>query len=1187
MKIKKVSMVGFKSFPEKLDIPFPLGLSAIVGPNGCGKSNIVDAIRWAMGEQSAKLLRGRQMEDVIFNGTVEHKPLGMAEVSLLFENGNSSFPPQFVHESEISITRRLYRSGESEYLVNNVPCRLKDIQEIFMDTGLGNRAYSIIGQGQIGSIVEQKPEETRAMLEEAAGITKYKRKKEESERKIDGAGQNLQRVEDILGEVEKQMRSLKRQAAKAKRFKGLGEEIQGLELILNAHAYQELKEESGTRMKSTEAFLQEEAVRSAEVSRIQAGVETLNLQMEEKDQEIAELRDSFLHTKEKVSRKESALEALAAEKRMQVEMEKRLEKDRQDLDRRLEELKKEKALLLEKIGQVKQAATRLEEEIALTEARAKSRQELLKQIKAAYEEARNRVQAGVSKEMSLSQESGYLNKRIGEITDSRSRLEKELSEIRQKLENLALAGKRKSEVREALTKKLLEISADVAREQQICQELDQMRKNLETQLRSLEGALHLDKTKLAGLRSLAENFEGFKIGVRTVMKAEDLRVRREGRIKGLVADIIQVEPNLEHALEAALGEKLQYVIVESQKDGKEAIEYLRARAKGRSSFIPLSELDGKVENGGGIGLPLLKDMVKVGEEYKPIVEMLLGATALAEDLDEAVSVWSSNGKRSCLVTREGDMIDCSGIISGGKAPQSTHGIFARKREMGDLEQAVSVQEKEVKLLQGKLEKIIMDKEELEGKLLGLVEEKGDCQDKINELDKANFQLGHEMDQLDRFIQRISEDLGRRDKEESKHREDLIRISSELIRSKEKREQEEVYFREKANELQGSEEEFERFRNELARLKMDHSLAREEQRGLNREVERIENFAEEARGTFRRIEEDIAGAREKHKGCTKKEEDLRDEMKGVYAQLQGAEDVLNRADQNRNILRNEIREEDKKAEIARNALEAVKEKIHRAKMEHSEITFKMESLAEMVREKYNLNLHHIYSAHLKEDLALADARERLDHVKRLRERLGEVNLTAIREHEALRERYTFITTQRQDLLDSIHSLQEAIRKINKTSLEKFTETFQQVDEKLKVVFPILFNGGTAGLKLVDESKPLESGVLVEVQPPGKKVSHMGLLSGGEKALVAMALIFAIYLIKPSPFLLLDEVDAPLDEANIDRFNDLLREIRKYSQIILVTHNRRSMEIVDRLFGVTMEKQGVSKMVTVSLEGFQVH
>ena len=349
MKIKKVSMVGFKSFLDRLDIMFPVGLSAIVGPNGCGKSNIVDAIRWAMGEQSAKILRGRQMEDVIFNGSEQSKPLGMAEVSILFENGNGSFPHQFAHEAEMSITRRLYRSGESEYLINSVPCRLKDIQEMFMDTGLGNRAYSIIGQGKITSIVEQKPEETRTMIEEAAGITKYKKKVEESQRKMELTQANLQRVEDVLGEVERQMRSLKRQAAKARRYKAVGQEIQRLELILNAHAYLELKEESGKKTKSTGDLVQEEIARSTGFSSIEAKIETMNLELEEKDREINRLRQAYLLCKEKVSKKESSLESIGAEKRMQVEMEKRLEKEREDLGRRLIELEQEKKILLERI----------------------------------------------------------------------------------------------------------------------------------------------------------------------------------------------------------------------------------------------------------------------------------------------------------------------------------------------------------------------------------------------------------------------------------------------------------------------------------------------------------------------------------------------------------------------------------------------------------------------------------------------------------------------------------------------------------------------------------------------------------------------------------------------------------------------------------------------------------------------
>jgi len=1187
MKIKRVSMLGFKSFVDKLEIAFPLGLSAIVGPNGCGKSNIVDAIRWAMGEQSARLLRGRQMEDVIFNGTLDHKPLGMAEVSIQFENGDGSFPPQFSHAAELAVTRRLFRSGESEYLINNVPCRLKDIQEIFMDTGLGNRAYSIIGQGQITTIIEQKPEETRAMIEEAAGITKYKKKVDESQRKIEATQANLQRVEDILGEVEKQMRSLKRQSAKAKRYKAIGQEIQRLELILNAHAYQELKEESSERMKSAEALAQQEIGQSTEHSRIQAGIESMNLELEEKDRAIGSLREIYLRAKEKVSKKEAMVEAMAAEKRMQTEIEKRLEKDREDLSGRLEELEKERALLLERIEEVKAKAISTEEEISLVEARAKNRQELLKQIKEVFEQARARVQSGMTKEASLAQESGFLARRIGEITDSRMRLEKEREEVRAKMETLLHAAERKHEVRDALGEKLREIEADVSREEQRCHDLEQIRRHLESDLKNAETALSVDESRLASLRSLLENFEGYKVGVRTIMKAEDLEAKREGRIKGLVADVIQADPKYEQALEAVLGDKLQYILVDKLKDGQQAVEYLKVRAKGKSSFVPVADLIGDGDVGSSNGFPLLREFVKSPEPYKPVVDVLLGDAALVEDLDQALSAWGEHGKSQCLVTLEGDMVDRSGILTGGKQTQSYSGILARKRERKELEAAVAGHGKKLQEIRGKLDEGLREKEERESILATLKEEKLDSQDKVNELDKANFQLSHELDQMERLSQRISDELDQRDKEQNRHKETLTRVESELVVWKEKRASEEAFFQQKEVELRESEEEFESFRNELARLRMNHSLSKEEQRGFTREVERIDDFVREAQETFRRIEGDIVAAREGQEDCVKKEEAFRDELKGFYAQLGQAEDAVNAADLDRNQFKNLIREEEKKAEVVRVELDALKEKIHTAKMEQSEIGFKMDGLVELTRQKYDLHLPDIYREYLGEDMSEAEVREKLEHQKKLKGRLGEVNLTAIQEHEALKERYTFITTQRQDLLDSIASLHEAIRKINKTCLERFMQTFQQVDEKLKTVFPILFNGGTANLKLVDDVKPLESGVLVEVQPPGKKLSHMALLSGGEKALVAMALIFAIYLIKPSPFLLLDEVDAPLDEANIDRFNDLLREIRKYSQIILVTHNRRSMEIVDRLYGVTMERQGVSKIVTVSLEGFQVH
>ena len=1185
MKIKKVSIVGFKSFLDRLDIMFPIGLSAIVGPNGCGKSNIVDAIRWAMGEQSAKILRGRQMEDVIFNGSEQSKPLGMAEVSILFENGNGSFPHQFVHETEMSITRRLYRSGESEYLINSVPCRLKDIQEMFMDTGLGNRAYSIIGQGKITSIVEQKPEETRTMIEEAAGITKYKKKVEESQRKMELTQANLQRVEDVLGEVERQMRSLRRQAAKARRYKAVGQEIQRLELILNAHAYLELKEESGKKTKSTEDLLQEEIGRSTAFSSIEAKIETMNLELEEKDREINRLRQVYLLCKEKVSKKESSLESVGAEKRMQVEMEKRLEKEREDLGRRLIELEQEKKILLDRIETIKRSAASLEDEVSLSEGRAESRHEFLKQVKEAFEEARERVTSGISQERSLAQESGFLNTRIGEITDSRSRLEREREDVSAKMENIIEASDRKSEVREALVQKLGDIEGDISTEQQACNELDQIRKKAEADLKSVEADLTMNQARFASLRTLVENFEGYQVGVRTIMKANDLEARREGRVKGLVADIIQVDPAYEQAVEAILGDKLQYIIVETQRDGKEAIEYLKANAKGRSSFVPIHDLKKKEDSGNHNGFPLLRELVKVPDGYKPLMNALLGNAAFVADLNQAIAAWVANGKDRSLVTPEGDVVDRDGILSGGKLAHSSHGILARKREMKQLEEKVATQGKAAERLRGKLQNLIEEKENREETLRTLLEEKEKCQEKINQLDKANFQLSHELDQLEKLVDRINRELEQKDKEQGRHKEALKKIESDLLLCKEKRGKEEAYLKQKEIELKESEEEFERFRNELARLKMEHSLSREEQKGLSREVDRIDAFVRDAQGTFKRIEGEIIAAQEKFEQCGIQEEKMRETLEALQEEMRLAEETMNRADQSRHQFKNQIREEEKKSGALRSDLEVLKEKIHTAKMEQSEIGFKVANLVQMVKEKYDLNLESVHGDYVEGEYSPAEIKEKLDHRKKIRERLGEVNLTAIQEHEALKERFAFITTQRQDLLDSIESLNEAIRKINKTSLDRFTETFTAVDEKLKMVFPILFNGGKAGLRLTDETKPLESGVLVEVQPPGKRLSHMGLLSGGEKALVAMALIFAIYLIKPSPFLLLDEVDAPLDEANIDRFNDLLREIRKYSQIILVTHNRRSMEIVDRLYGVTMEKQGISKIVSVNLEGFR--
>ncbi len=1182
MKIKKLYMRGFKSFMDRLEISFPFGISGIVGPNGCGKSNIVDAIRWCMGEQSPKQLRGRRMEDVIFAGAGNFKPLGMAEVSILLENGNGTFPPAFAQNTELSVTRRLYRSGESEYLINRVPCRLKDIQEIFMDTGLGNKAYSIIGQGQISSMIEQKPEETRVMLEEAAGVTKYRRKVEASQRKIELTEANLQRVEDILGEVQRQIRALKRQASKAKRYNNICENIKSLELTLYANNYHQLKEESGDKLRSTEDLVQQEIAKSTEFSKHHARIETMDLELEEKDAELSNRRKIHFDLGEKVHRKETGLESLKNEIKIQEELEGRLKGEQEEIKNRLTGLKGERANLERNIEKMKEHFLELEGEISLREKRLTARRELLKGINEDFEKARAELSSGANKEVGLNHESGYLNKTLNQITDSQSRLEKEINDINAKIENIVRASERKSLAREATAERLHEIESSIRQQDINSEELEEMRKRIEVEFKSAESELNVCQSRFSSLKALTENFEGYKIGVRTIMKATDLIPRQEGHIIGLVTDVIQVDSRYEQAVEAVLADRLQYIIVESQEDGKQAVEYLKDKARGRGSFVSLNDLSTNGGNKKGHPqFPPLLDFVTVPEKYMPLVNTLLENTVVAKDLETALSAWKENEMGLCFVTIDGDIVDRRGVVSGGKLAKSSLGLLTRKREMAVLKEKSSLYLKKTDDLKLKLENINVEIQDKKESHETLIEDKWSCQEEINEFDKMLFRLGQELDQLEKLSQRISSDLDRKSIEQSNHKKELSRVEEELNQRNMKRQEEEEYFRKKEVELKESQEEFDQFRDELAKIKADYRIFKEEQRSLAREMEMKADYADDSLKRLRKIEEDISMGHRRRDDCQERREVLNGELGELYEKLKRAEDALTRADHEREVFHDGIKEEESKAEQLRGEVEALKDEINRSKMEHSEIRFKMNNLEEMAKEKFNLNLPDVCEQYMDKDFSATEVEERLENQKQLRQRLGEVNLTAIKEHEALKERYDFIRNQREDLINSIESLRIAIKKINRTSLEKFIKTFQEVDKKLKEIFPILFNGGTAGLKLTDETRPLESGVLVEVQPPGKRLSHMGLLSGGEKALAGMALIFAIYMIKPSPFCLLDEVDAPLDEANIDRFNKLLEEIKKASQIIMVTHSRRTMEIVDRLYGITMEKAGVSKTVSVDI------
>ncbi|MDZ7696424.1 MAG: hypothetical protein U5R49_05675 [Deltaproteobacteria bacterium] len=616
-------------------------------------------------------------------GPATKSRLAWPKVSLQFENGDGSFPSAFAQDTELSVTRRLYRSGESEYLINKVPCRLKDIQEVFMDTGLGNRSYSIIGQGQIGSIIEQKPEETRIMLEEAAGITKYRKKVAASERKIEMTQANLQRVEDILSEVETRMRSLKRQAGKARRFKTISKEIQDLELILYANTYQQLMTDSDEKLNIREALEQEEIARSTEISRLRAGIEAMDLKLQDKDEGLAACRQDYQRLRDRVHKKEAGIDALNGEMGMLNEMKARLETEREEIRLRLRELETERDTLEGQKVDTKEKARDLEKEIDLREERMKARRGLLREIKEAFEAARTELSEGRNRETGLDQKSGYLNRLLGQITDARSRLEKEREDVRAKSEKFNAASERKSAVREATASRLGDLQVAIEEVNGKLSELQDKKESIETDLKSAERALNMANSRLSSLTALMENFEGYTLGVRTIMKAKDFEPRQQGRILGILADVIQVDSRYERAVEAALGEKLQYVIVESMADGEAAVGYLKEKQKGMGSFAPVKELKSAASpRPQGLDLPSLFDVVSVPERHGPLMRTLLKDIYIADDLSQAISQHTSiqalsdtNGCGPAFVTLDGELVDPHGVISGGRLSQGSRGFW--------------------------------------------------------------------------------------------------------------------------------------------------------------------------------------------------------------------------------------------------------------------------------------------------------------------------------------------------------------------------------------------------------------------------------------------------------------------------------------------------------------------------------
>jgi chromosome segregation protein len=1186
MKLRRLEISGFKSFADRAVFSFDDGVTGVVGPNGCGKSNVVDAIRWAMGEQSAKHLRGRAMEDVIFAGSESRPATGMAEVSLTFQNDGRLVPPQYAGFAEITVTRRLFRNGESEYEINKAACRLLDITELFLGTGVGTRAYSIIEQGRIGLIVSAKPEDRRSIIEEAAGVTKYKARRKQAERKLEATEQNLLRLGDVVNEVRMRLQSLERAAKKATRFRELRSELRELELLAACAQYLELKKFEQAQAQELSAASEAEAVAEAHVARLEAGLSAERLQLLDDEKKVQALAEGSHRIDKQLRLTEQEMEFAKRERETIAQRQAQHEEELgllgvrlELLDREEEGLRAEQQKLADASADDQTRQRQAEEELAGA----------LEQIHTAQHAVETERHQAVSVLTKLANHRTNLVNLERRRTELSARLQKTVSET----EQLGARAEQIARERDGLSEKLLASQEKrkslheqkLATEEELARGRAELRET-ETLLIKLREELADRRSRLTSLLELQKNFEGYGRGVKAILLRQEDERHRDG-IYGLVADVLKVEPRYERAVEAVLGERLQLILVESHAAGLRAVEYLRKAAQGRASFVPLTEMEQLPLVPGDLSAPegtvRAVEVVDCAPEHDRLRNYLLGDVFLCDTLAGALSLWARNPGERTFVSADGEVVDKEGVVSGGQLEGVADGLLHKRREVQELAETV---------------------QELEARLHLSTEQVNQLAARVQSSDTAVKRLLHEEREeelaqlhLQRDVSRLQEELARiaqRDQVLHHERESLQNALDEVTREETasrdavaagegEQSEREARLRSLQTALLEARQRAEAVQAEVTKAKVSAAALAERREGTARSLERLLDSRKEVESRREKLRAEISQGKERTSGLEARSEVAKGELQQLLAESTRLREELGRARALYDQAQLRLQGGDEQVKAAREETRQVGERRSKAELALQGTRLEISHLEQSVRERNLMELADVVPSR-REDALQLDAVRTEEKMHALREKidaLGEVSLTAIDEAREVGERYQFLSGQKVDLEESIAKLRSAIVRIDRASKERFKETFQLVNDRFQQVFPRLFRGGTAELQLVDDPAGGEPGVEIVAQPPGKKLTSVNLLSGGEKALTAVSLIFAIFLIKPTPFCLLDEVDAPLDEANVGRYNEMVREMCRTSQFIVITHNKRTMEGADSLYGVTMEEPGISKIVSVKL------
>ncbi len=1184
MRIKRLDITGFKSFMERMVFSFDDGITAVVGPNGCGKSNVVDAIRWAMGEQSAKNLRGRGMEDVIFNGSETHAPLNMAEVTITFAvEPPDTLPETLAGLPEVSVTRRLFRSGESEYQINRTTCRLLDVTELFLGTGVGTKAYSIIEQGRVGQIVSARPEDRRSFIEEAAGITKYKARRRSAERKMEYTQQNLLRVTDIVNELEKRLDSLERQAKKAEKYKRLRGEMRTIELHSQSHKYLELsanrqmlaaqlgnvgseEREAFDKVKASEAdILGRRAAIDAEAVALEAlSQETyaLESQVQLDAQNLAHWQEDLAATRARVETSERELADLVERK---ASLERELEARSDDLQRMGVASREDEVTLQVRDEELRRSA------------------ELMTTIAARLDQERRDLMEVTTRAANHESKLANLDLRRQDVEQRLARLDGEVEVLRAEEKGLESSRAEVLERVELSRQASVELGQRRGEEEASLTRVSEAFAENEVMVIAVREELSDKRSRLQSLEEIQHNYEGFDRGVRAAMLKAGSDPRQNG-VFGLVADVLDAPTEYEKAVEAALGERLQHVIVESSERGFEMAEFLKQFAEGRSTFVPVpSSVEALPEAPRVPGLlAVALDVVKAREEVlAPVVRSLLSHVAFVPDMATAREA-AAQAPTWTFVTLEGELVRPGGVVTGGLMEGPAVGALHKKREIGELQLEVHRVEERYNELITRHYELQKQMGHAEGVLKGLEKNRHAEELTLATHEKDLHQAGSSLVKLRERLMGLGAE-----QQEMQHMlkvlaADLETSRGEVMHGQAERESREDRVRLLAVELESLKTRAEAIQIETTDLKVKVASIGERGEAARKAVDTLAEQIDELSERTGRLTTTRDEGRERSADLGKRLDETTADREARRSRLDAARGELEGRKTAHGEANAKVRDDEVMLKDLREKVEALTSGVTAMTLKDKELSLELEHIAGQVMERYALAIHDaIHEFHLLPPLG-PEAQEKLKELRGQLERMGEVNVTAIEEHKEIADRFEFLSKQKKDLVDSLDQLKDAIEKIDETSRLRFKETFDVVNDKFQQVFPRLFGGGRGSLLMVPGGPGEEPGIEILAQPPGKKLQSINLFSGGEKALTAVSLIFGIFLIKPTPFCLLDEVDAPLDEGNVGRYNDMVREMSSASQFILITHNKRTMEVADTLYGVTMEEPGVSKLVSVKMK-----